>query len=75
MADLSFSDVFNGAVGAWSDYNATKQEALKADAAQQNYQASLNQATLAQTLAKNKTTLALIIGGVVILVAFFMFRK
>ena len=51
---MSFSEVFGGALGAWSDYNKTQQEASKAEAAQQNYQASLNQATLAQKLSNNK---------------------
>lgn len=72
---MEFSDVFNGALGAWSDYNKTQQEAHKAEQAQQNYQASLNQATLAQKLANNKTLMAVIVGGVVLCVAYLIFRK
>ena len=72
---MDFSDVFNGALGAWSDYNKTQQEASKAEQAQQNYQASLNQATLAQKLANNKTLIACIVGGVVLCVAYLIFRK
>ena len=66
---MTFREVFGGALGAWSDYNKTQQEASKAEAAQQNYQASLNQATLAQKLSNNKTIITAIIGIGAVLVA------
>lgn len=72
---MTFSEVFGGALGAWSDYNKTQQEASKAEQAQQNYQASLNQATLAQKLSNNKTIIAAIIGIGAVLVAYFIFKK
>lgn len=72
---MTFSEVFGGALGAWSDYNKTQQEASKAEAAQQNYQASLNQATLAQKLSNNKTIITAIIGIGAVLVAYFIFKK
>lgn len=72
---MTFNEVFGGVLGAYSDYNKTKQEASKAEQAQQNYQASLNQATLAQTLSKNKTIIAAIIGIGAVLVAYFIFKK
>ena len=72
---MTFSEVFGGALGAWSDYNKTQQEASKAEAAQQNYQASLNQATLAQKLSNNKTIITAIIGVGAVLVAYFIFKK
>lgn len=75
MADLSFGDVFNGALGAWSDYNKTQQESLKADQAQQNYQNNLNQANLAAKLAQNKTIVVGIVSAVVVFVAYLIFRK
>lgn len=75
MADLSFGDVFNGALGAWSEYNKTQQEASKADQTQQNYQNSLNQANLTAKLAQNKTIVVGIIGAVVVFIAYLMFKK
>lgn len=72
---MTFSEVFGGALGAWSDYNKTQQEASKAEAAQQNYQASLNQATLAQKLSNNKTIITAIIGVGAVIVAYFIFKK
>lgn len=72
---MTFSEVFGGALGAWSDYNKTQQEASKAEQAQQNYQASLNQATLAQKLSNNKTIITAIIGIGAVLVAYFIFKK
>ena len=72
---MTFSEVFGGALGAWSDYNKTQQEASKAEAAQQNYQASLNQATLAQKLSNNKTIITAIIGIGAVIVAYFIFKK
>ena len=72
---MTFNEVFFFFLGAYSDYNKTKQEASKAEQAQQNYQASLNQATLAQTLSKNKTIIAAIIGIGAVLVAYFIFKK
>lgn len=72
---MTFSEVFGGALGAWSDYNKTQQEASKAEQAQQNYQASLNQATLAQKLSNNKTIITAIIGIGAVIVAYFIFKK
>ena len=72
---MTFSEVFGGALGAWSDYNKTQQEASKAEAAQQNYQESLNQATLAQKLSNNKTIITAIIGVGAVIVAYFIFKK
>lgn len=72
---MTFSEVFGGALGAWSDYNKTQQEASKAEQAQQNYQASLNQATLAQRLSNNKTIITAIIGVGAVIVAYFIFKK
>ena len=72
---MTFNEVFGGVLGAYSDYNKTKQEASKAEQEQQNYQASLNQTTLAQTLSKNKTIIAAIIGIGAVLVAYFIFKK
>ena len=72
---MTFSEVFGGALGAWSDYNKTQQEASKAEQAQQNYQASLNQATLAQKLSNNKTIITAIIGVGAVIVAYFIFKK
>lgn len=72
---MTFSEVFGGALGAWSDYNKTQQEASKAEQAQQNYQASLNQASLTAKLAQNKTIITAIIGAGAVLIAYFIFKK
>lgn len=64
-----------GGISAWNSYQNQKAEAARADQAQQNAQAALNSANLANTLAKNKTTLIAIGGVVAVLIAFIMFRK
>lgn len=64
-----------GGISAWNSYQNQKAEAARADQAQQNAQAALNSANLANTLAKNKTTLIAIGGVVAVLIAFIMFRR
>lgn len=64
-----------GGLNAWASYNNQKAEAAKADQAQQNAQAALNSANLANSLAQNKTKLVIIGGIVAVLIAFIMFRR
>ena len=75
FSGLTIGDVFGGALSAYNANLAYKQSAKTADAAQQNAQAALNQATATQLLTKNKTTIAVIIGVVAVVVAWFMFKK
>jgi type IV secretory pathway VirB10-like protein len=68
---MDFSSFLSSGFQAWSDYNTTKQEAYKADQAQQNYQSSLNLANIASS-----NTIKIAIAGVVaVVVAFFIFKK
>jgi hypothetical protein len=68
---MDFSSFLTSGFQAWSDYNTTKQEAYKADQAQQNYQSSLNLANI----SSNKTIMLGIAGAVAVIVAFFIFKK
>lgn len=58
---------------AYASYNNQKAEASKADQAQQNAQASMNNANIMATISKNKTTLAIVGGVVAVVVAYFLF--
>lgn len=72
---MDFADVFSGLGKAYSDYNATKQATANAKAAEMAYQTSVNNASLSQKLAGNKTILVAIGGVVAVIVAFFIFKK
>lgn len=69
--DLKLKDILNTGAGAYGEYEKSRQEAAKADAAQKNYQASLNLANMSKA---NLFKLA-IAGVVAVLVAFFIFKK
>lgn len=60
---------------AYNSYANQKTAQAQADAAQQNAQAALNNASIINSLNKNKTTLAIIGAVVAIIVAYFMFKR
>lgn len=69
--DLKLKDILNTGAGVYSEYEKTKQEAAKTDAAQMNYQASLNLANF----GKAEYIKLAIAGVAAVLIAFFIFKK
>lgn len=72
---MDLNQLVSDGIGAFTSYQNQKTAAANAAAAQQNAQAALNNASLINSLNKNKTTLAVIGGAVAIVVAYFMFKK
>lgn len=72
---LDLNQLLNNGINAYTSYNQQKAEASKADQAQQNAQASLNNANMLAQLSKNKTTLAIVGGVVAVIVAYFLFGR
>lgn len=72
---MDLSDLIGSGINAYSSYNEQKTAAKNAEAAQMNAQAALNSANASSILSNNKTKIALIAGGVAIIVAFFMFKR
>lgn len=68
---MNLSDVFGTIASSYQSYNESKAEASRAEQAQLNYQASLNNVST----TKSSLVKIGIIGGVLVVIAYFIFKK